>query len=132
MKINIDKEEKTIVIEDVELNENENVVVKEKTHSKHKYNLKGKIAGATPLISTLLFLLIGFTTGIWHPTWVIFFAIPLVPTLLYMNVKKKSGIMNLISLSIVIIFILLCIFGYAHPGWLIFFLIPIAAIFIEK
>ncbi len=39
--------------------------------------IKGRITGATPLIVPAVYLLIGFTTHVWHPGWIVFFIIPI-------------------------------------------------------
>ena len=38
--------------------------------------MRNRMIAATPLLATIAFLSIGFTTGIWHPTWIIFLGIP--------------------------------------------------------
>ena len=44
-------------------------------------SLKGRINLITPWVATIIFLTIGFTTGVWHPTWAVFFLIIIVPVL---------------------------------------------------
>lgn len=34
--------------------------------------LKRKIIAATPIICVIIFLLLGFVFGLWHPGWVCF------------------------------------------------------------
>ena len=51
--------------------------------------MRNRIIAATPLLATIAFLSIGFTTGIWHPTWVVFFSILIVPDILHRDFYLK-------------------------------------------
>jgi hypothetical protein len=87
--------------------------------------LKHKIIAATPLICLIIFLLLGFVGGLWHPGWIVFFLIPLVP--IFLGVKK---IKNVYSLVCVILYLIMGLaWGLWHPGWIIFLTIPVVAIF---
>lgn len=39
---------------------------------------RGKIIAATPLLATIVYLLLGFCADAWHPGWIIFLTIPVV------------------------------------------------------
>ena len=39
--------------------------------------IKNKIIAATPFISLIIFLLMGYIWGLWHPGWIIFLTIPI-------------------------------------------------------
>ena len=91
-----------------------------------KFHFKNKMLAATPLICVFAFLLIGFVWGKWHPGWMVFLLIPLMP---YLVGKKKLRF----SVPLVITIIYLIIgFGWNlwHPGWVIFILIPVFEIFL--
>ena len=90
-------------------------------------NLKNRINMATPLIATIIFLTIGFTTGVWHPTWAVFFLIIIVPVFLYQ--KFTRILYPLIVTAIYITFSL--IFNIWHPLWVIFLTIPVYSIIFE-
>ena len=84
-------------------------------------NARKKIIAITPMLTTIIYLAIGFIYGIWHPTWVIFFAIPIVSTVL--NLKFGKGVYPLLcGLAYVVVGIT---WGIWHPTWLIFLTIPI-------
>jgi hypothetical protein len=53
--------------------------------------MNGLIVSLVSLLCAAAFIIIGFTTGIWHPTWVIFFAIPILRIILNMVELKKQG-----------------------------------------
>ena len=84
-------------------------------------NIRKRITLATPLICLIIYLAIGFTLNIWHPTWAIFFLIIIVPELMDENFAWN-------------IYPLLCLVAYLavgfsidlwHPTWLIFLTIPV-------
>lgn len=96
----------------------------------HTNSWKHKIMGITPLVVMAVFLFFGFTEGLWHPLWVLFFIIPMMSTILY---SKKFLSMGLIIVLVVASYMLMGIFlEIWHPGWLIFFIIPIAGILIGE
>jgi len=84
-------------------------------------SLRNRIVIATPLISTIIFLTIGFTTGVWNPTWAVFFLILIVPTVL-----RKDFYKDIYPLVVVATYITLgIIFNIWHPLWVIFLTIPV-------
>ena len=83
--------------------------------------LKNRIILATPLICAIIYLTIGFTIDLWHPTWAIFFLILIVPEILDENFL--SHIYPTICLiTYVVLGITLNIW---HPAWIIFLSIPV-------
>ena len=90
--------------------------------------LKNKIIAATPMITLIVYLLLGFCANAWHPGWIVFFAIPIIPMIL--NAKSVFGLYPL--LTIVIFLVLGFCWGWWHPGWIIFLTIPVVEIFIPK
>lgn len=91
-------------------------------------SFRHKIIAATPMCCLIIFLLLGFCLGAWHPGWVIFFLIPVMPVLL--GIKKIRRIYP--TLCAVIYLILGFGFSLWHPGWIIFLTIPVVDIFISK
>lgn len=93
--------------------------------AKFKIDFRNKLIVATPLICVFVFLLIGFMWDKWHPGWMVFLLIPVMP---YLVGKKKIRF----SIPFIITIIYLIIgFGWNlwHPGWIIFILIPVFEIF---
>ncbi len=84
-------------------------------------SIRNKIVAATPLLATIAFLTIGFTTGIWHPTWAVFFSILIVPEILdkhfYLKIYPIIVIATYVTLGITL--------GIWHPLWIIFLTIPV-------
>jgi len=44
--------------------------------------VRGRIIAATPMICIIIYLCFGFIGKLWHPSWVVFFLIPLLPLFL--------------------------------------------------
>lgn len=81
-----------------------------------------RFIAATPILVTIAYLIMGFEFDLWHPGWVIFILIPLMPALL----KPRTEIRGLFPLIIVAIYLLMgFIWGLWHPGWIIFLFIPV-------
>ncbi len=86
-----------------------------------KIDWRKRLVAATPLISLLIYLVVGYTTGIWDKTLLIFLLVPAMPTILGMRTIKIT-----FTLIIVIIYIVIgVVFDLWNPGWIIFLLIPI-------
>ena len=83
------------------------------------------VTGALFLLATIAFLLIGFITSIWHPTWALFL-IPIVIESVLKAVYRKSLAKFAYPVVMVIIFIVFgSIYGIWHPLWVVFITIPI-------
>ena len=83
--------------------------------------IKAKIIGVTPFVSLIAFLLIGFSTKIWNPTWLVFLLIPVVPALLN---TRRINISYTFFITIVYVIYGLITKSW-HPQWVIFLTIPI-------
>ena len=96
--------------------------------------IKGKIYAITPIVALGTYLLIGFLAHIWHPTWLIFLACPLVPMFLSLfDGGKRAKILGFVSALICIAYVAVgFILKIWHPTWIAFFLIPITAIIIGE
>lgn len=90
--------------------------------------LRAKIIAATPLITVIVYLLLGFCADAWHPGWIVFFAIPIVPIIL--------GTVTYGALYPILVVIAYLVMGFVwklwHPGWIIFLTIPVVEIFLPK
>ena len=91
-------------------------------------SIKNKIIAATPFVSLIIFLILGFCFGLWHPGWTAFLLVPLVPIIL--GVKKIKHVYPFIC---GIAYLLMGFFANLwHPGWIIFLTIPIVNIFCQN
>jgi len=92
---------------------------------------KHKFVALSPFLAVLVFMTVGMSTSIWHPTWLIFLIIPI--TAIILNTQKQEKIVALSPFVAVITFILVGTYtNYWNPAWLIFLIIPITALIYEK
>ena len=129
IKININDEEIKINGEAIEVDGEERVVIR-----KNRSGMRAKIVSATPLISLFVFLILGCCFDMWHPGWIVFLAIPIVPVILYSfgnGFKKNFNSILSLVISLGYLIVGIC-FGIWHPTWIAFLLIPICAIFIDE
>ena len=93
--------------------------------AKFKIDFRNKVIAATPLVCVFVFLLLGFLWDKWHPGWMVFLLIPVMPYLV-----GKRRIRLSVPLIITIIYLIMG-FGWNlwHPGWIIFILVPVFEIF---
>ena len=84
-----------------------------------------------PIIVVAAFLLIGFLSGVWHPTWLLFLTIPVYYFIVHVIENKDKGwravLCGVFPLLIVCLYLLL---GFSIEGawkwaWLVFLTIPI-------
>lgn len=82
------------------------------------------------LIVLSIFLVVGFVAHVWHPTWLIFFAIPLyhwgVDVIQHKRIKGLPVFIAVI-VSLVAFLLVGFVWDIWHPTWLVFLLIPITA-----
>lgn len=87
-------------------------------------SFRKRIIAATPMICVIIFLLLGFCANAWHPGWIVFLAIPIVPMLF-----NNKGILGLYpSLCVIMYLVMGFVFSWWHPGWIIFLTIPVVEI----
>jgi len=73
-----------------------------------------------PLIIATTYLILGFIFHMWHPGWLIFFAIPLH----YVKFNSWKEFFCF-PVTVALIYLILGFFFHLwHPGWLIFLVIP--------
>ena len=84
-------------------------------------SFKARLCETTPMICLIIYLTIGFTLNIWHPTWIIFSLIFIMPIIVYSRFRSVIYIAFLIAIYI----LLGIIFGIWHPLWIIFLTIPV-------
>lgn len=80
------------------------------------------------LVAIILFLVIGFSSGLWHPAWMLFLTIPAYYlTAWAIMAKTKKGMLLKLPVYLYAI-ILYLLMGFTaslwHPLWLIFLCIP--------
>lgn len=114
----------------VEQNENNtNTSEEENDDEEDEYKIQNPIIrtinGSVPIICVILYLIIGFAFGAWHPGWVVFLLIPIYYSL-FDAINKKNPSEFAYPVLVVFFYVLLSsIFGIWHPAWILFLTIPI-------
>ena len=94
---------------------------------KGKWGLMEKIADSiTPLLVVIAYLLCGFLLpNGWSHYWVLFFLIPIVPTLIKAIDKRRFCVFAYPVLVVGVYLTLGMFFGLWHPMWILFITIPV-------
>ena len=71
------------------------------------------------------YALIGAIAHIWHPTWLLFFLIPIVEELCACIINKDANRFPIVLIVASIYLTLGFMLGIWHPLWVIFLLIPL-------
>jgi len=81
-----------------------------------------------PLFVVAAYLVMGFFWDLWHPGWLVFFAIPIyyvtVSMCLAEGIRNKLNIFPLPLLCVPAYLAMGFFYGWWHPGWIIFLSIP--------
>ena len=73
-----------------------------------------------PVWITVLYLVLGFVFGLWHPGWLVFLTVPIH----YMHFDSQwERLTNPVTVTLIYL-VLGFFFGLWHPGWLVFRAIP--------
>ncbi len=94
----------------------------------HSEPIKGQIIWNRipyPLVALAIFLVIGFTTGAWHPAWAIFLSIPVYYSLGSSIFRRSLALFNYPCIVIGLYVVLGFICDLWSPGWLLFLTIPL-------
>ena len=82
-----------------------------------------------PLFVVAAYLLLGFLWNLWHPGWLLMFAVPVYYQLASMaataDLRKKLHRFPMAVLCVLAYLMLGFAFNVWHPTWMLFFLIPV-------
>ncbi len=78
-----------------------------------------------PIVCTIIFLIMGIAKGIWHPTWLVFLAIPVGETLISAIERKRFCDFAYPILCVIVFLLLGFKQGLWSIGWVVFLTIPI-------
>lgn len=95
-------------------------------HSHRAGNRVTGIVGAVAVFgSVIAYILLGALLDLWHPGWIVFFAIPVLPSLSDAIVKRNPSHFAYPVFVVAVYLLLGCLYGWWHPGWVIFLTIPV-------
>lgn len=87
-----------------------------------------KLDEVYPILIVILYLILGFAFGLWHPGWLVFLTIPLH----YVHFESRWDQLTHPVMLALIYLVLGCFFDLWHPGWMIFLLIPFGGLIRKK
>jgi len=78
-----------------------------------------------PLVIAFVYLMIGVIWKLWHPGWILFLLIPVIPSFFDSLVNKDPGEFAFPVFITAVYLFIGCVFGGFHIWWILFILIPI-------
>ena len=85
-----------------------------------------------PIITVIIYLLLGSLLHLWHPGWIVFVLMPAILSIFEcIKFKKVSAFVYPCFAAAVFLF-LGTVFNWWHPGWVIFLTIPLFYIIAGK
>ena len=102
---------------------------------RHYDKVTGLVAGITVMLSLIAYIVMGCVWDLWHPAWIVFFTIPVFPTI-PAAIREKNPHVFCFPVLVTGVYLLvgfLC--GLWHPLWVLFLAIPVYSIiadFIKK
>jgi len=92
----------------------------------------GWLTAATPILCSIAYLILGFTTpGGWACGWILYFLVPIVPSLISaIRSRRPSRFAYPVLVTALYLTAGMC-FGRWHPEWIIFLTVPIYYMAVE-
>ncbi len=106
-----------------------NVVVSQKQKTARIIN--DCVWGASFLLATIAYLLIGFLCNLWHPGWILFFAPFILGGISNTITHRNASEFPIVFLALAAYLLMGFLANLWHPGWVIFILIPAYYIVVE-
>ena len=91
----------------------------------------GVVTSVTVILSCIAYFLMGALWSLWHPAWIVFFAIPIAPTVAEAIIKKDANIFCFPVIVTAVYLLLGCQWGLWHPWWVLFLTIPVYYMIID-
>lgn len=94
---------------------------------------QNKLVALSPFVAIIIFFVLGFGFGYWHPGWLVFLLIPITAILSERKYKTKAIISETTPFVALLIFLLIGLITKTwHPTWTIFFIIPAGTVLVDK
>jgi transcriptional regulator with XRE-family HTH domain len=79
-----------------------------------------------PVVPVIIYLILGFVFGLWHPGWLIFLSVPIYYVIAEGFSKKNGKIRDIYPVILAVIYVILgMLYNVWHPLWIIFITIPL-------
>jgi len=100
------------------------------THFKRK-KIIGVVTSLTVILSVAGYILLGTLLNLWHSAWIIFLAIPVIPSLAEAILKRKANKFCFPVFIAAIYLLMGFLWNLWHPGWTVFLTIPVFYIILD-
>jgi len=88
-----------------------------------------------PIVVVAIYLVMGFVFSLWHPGWLVFFAIPIFYEFVAMSSaegpRSKANLFPMAPICVAVFLLLGFLCDLWHPAWIVFLLIPIYHFFVS-
>ena len=110
--------------------ENKEAETQEPAENKEEGERRGNlvtsvVTSITVILSCAVYFILGSVWGLWHPAWIVFFAIPVAPTVTEAIIKKDPNIFCFPVVVTAVYLLLGCQWSLWHPWWALFLTIPV-------
>ena len=97
------------------------------TNEKHEHKSLGELISSlvTTFVVIIAYVLLGTFLDLWHPAWILFLLIPLVPSLFKAIATRKMSHFAWPVLVTIVFLTIGCLYGLWHPMWVVFLTIPV-------
>ena len=79
----------------------------------------------TTFLVVIAYVVLGTLFNLWHPLWIMFLLIPLVPSFFNAIAKRKMSRFAWPILVTIVFLTIGCLYGLWHPMWVVFLTIPV-------
>lgn len=82
-----------------------------------------------PMITVVIYLIVGFVCKAWHPAWIIFLTIPAYYSIVEHYIQTGKIRFPLFTIVLIAYLLMGTLGDLWHPGWIVFFALPLYFVF---
>lgn len=101
------------------------IYVNNKRKSKVRRIVEESINSIYVVSITILYVVLGCLYNLWHPAWILFVTIPIVPSIISAIMNRKFTKFAYPVLVVAVYLYLGCVYNLWHPYWFLFITIPL-------
>ena len=110
--------------ENVDISAN-GIYINNKRKSKVRRIVEESINSIYVVSITILYVVLGCLYNLWHPAWILFVTIPIVPSIISAIMNRKFTKFAYPVLVVAVYLYLGCVYNLWHPYWFLFITIPL-------
>ncbi len=101
------------------------ICVNDRQLSKKTLIIRDTLNLITIFLCILAYIIVGTTLKLWHPTWIIFFLIPIVSSIIEAIISRRLSHFAYPILVVSVYLLIGFLTGLWHPYWFLFLTIPL-------